>query len=90
MTIQFFDCPNCGKSLRVGAPQCHHCNACEADDWGDPNSEEGYAEGGYADDASEREAIRETWKRRFFTVVVVLLLISFALQMIPTFFPMSP
>jgi hypothetical protein len=86
MSIQFFDCPNCGKSLRVGARSCHHCHALDENDWADPDTAAEHATGGYALEAPDEDdakggahALRTTLWRRVVIGVVILLLISFIL-----------
>jgi len=86
MSIQFFDCPNCGKSLRVGARRCHHCHALDENDWADPDAAAEHATGGYAYEAADEEeavdgplALRSIRMRRMVIVVVILLLISLLL-----------
>jgi endogenous inhibitor of DNA gyrase (YacG/DUF329 family) len=83
MSIQFFDCPNCGKSLRVGARECHHCHAVDENDWADPDRAVEYAEGGYTEDKGDDygpPTAWEVWQRRIVVVIVMLLLLSFLLQ----------
>lgn len=84
MTIHFFDCPNCGKSLRVGARACHHCQAVEENNWADPDVAAEFATGGYSsddDDEAHRVAPTKIWQR-IVLVVVVLLLLSFSLELL--------
>lgn len=85
MSIQFFDCPNCGKSLRVGARECHHCHAVDENDWQDPYAAEEYAKGGYAGDQDEGTSEPKRfafgwWQRIGFVIIALLLILSFVLQ----------
>jgi hypothetical protein len=86
MSIQFFDCPNCGKSLRVGARSCHHCQALDENDWADPDSAAEHATGGYAEEEGDEEedgggthTRRPTLWRLVVIGVAILLLMSFIL-----------
>jgi len=82
-SIQFFECPNCGKSLRVNAHRCHHCDAQHDNDWADPDAAEEFATGGYLSDEDEDVPQADApWKRNLVVVVVSLLLLSFVLQVI--------
>ncbi len=85
MAIQFFDCPHCGKSLRVGTRECHHCHAVEENDWADPDAAPEFASGGYSiddeDDDAELAPQTNSW-RRVVVLVALLLLLSFFLQLI--------
>ncbi len=84
MSIQFFDCPNCSKSLRVGARACHHCHAIDENDWADPDAAAEFASGGYGvddDDASGSFASPTLW-RRIVVLVALLLLLAFLLELI--------
>ncbi len=94
MSIQFFDCPNCGKSLRVGARKCHHCHAVEEHDWRNPDAAPEFATGGYAEDEDDVEGstadrpLLARWKQGAFVVIVLLLILSFILQaFLPSFSP---
>ncbi len=94
MNIQFFDCPNCGKSLRVGARKCHHCHAVDENDWADPAAAPEFATGGYGTSIDEFDGIEEQtrtqigWKRSAFVIIVLLLILSFILQaFLPSFSP---
>jgi hypothetical protein len=88
MSIQFFDCPNCGKSLRVGARVCHHCDALDENDWRDPNAANEIATGGYSVQDEDEEEDRQQKEHSLFyrrqrigfVVIVVLLILSFLLQ----------
>lgn len=83
MAIQFFDCPNCSKSLRVGARACHHCHAVAENDWADPDAAVEFASGGYSsedDETAETVGPSAIW-RRVVVLVVVLLLLSFFLEL---------
>lgn len=89
MPLQFFECPNCRKSLRVGARACHHCHAVDENDWADPDAAMEFAEGGYShdwyeeqDEDEEPSAGANKWWRRVVVLVVLLLLLSFLLQVI--------
>ena len=90
MTLQFFECPNCQKNLRVGAQACHHCHAVDENDWADPDAAPEAADGGYSQEESdeyEKPITAATkWWRRTVVLVVLLLLLSFLLQTI-AFFP---
>ena len=85
MTIHFFDCPNCGKSLRVGARACHHCHAVDENDWADPDAAAEFANGGYnADDEADTTgsfASSKIW-RRIVVLVAFLLLLAFTLELV--------
>ncbi len=93
MALQFFECPNCQKSLRVGARACHHCHAVDENDWADPHAATEFAEGGYlrddydADNQGHNSVVAKWWRRIVF-VVVLLLLLSFLLQVVA--FPPPP
>ena len=86
MALQFFECPNCQKSLRVGARACHHCHAVDENDWADPDAATEFADGGYSyeeqDEHDEPTAAATKWWRRIVVLVVLLLLLSFFLQAI--------
>ncbi len=94
MSIQFFDCPNCGKSLRVGARKCHHCEAQDENDWADPDAAPEFATGGYGaigdeiEEYDERTRTQIGCKRYAFVIIVLLLIVSFILQaFLPSFSP---
>lgn len=78
MAIQFFDCPHCGKSLRVGARRCHHCHAVDENDWADPDAAPEFADGAYSID--DEPLAPTNWWRRIVVLVALLLLLSFFLQ----------
>ncbi|MCC7335256.1 MAG: hypothetical protein IT422_09170 [Pirellulaceae bacterium] len=80
MAIQFFDCPHCGKSLRVGARSCHHCHAVDENDWADPDAAPEFAEGGFSIDEYDEPLAPANWWRRIVVLVALLLLLSFLLQ----------
>jgi endogenous inhibitor of DNA gyrase (YacG/DUF329 family) len=83
MSIQFFDCPNCGKSLRVGARSCHHCHAVDENDWADPDQAPEFATGGYGaalDEDDEVHRPQPQWKRTAVIAIILLLILSFILQ----------
>lgn len=90
MALQFFECPNCQKSLRVGARACHHCHAVDENDWADPDAATEFADGGYSYDEDEdydehdepNATAHNKWWRRIVVLVVLLLLLSFFLQAI--------
>lgn len=86
MALQFFECPNCHKSLRVGARACHHCHAVDENDWADPDAATEFADGGYShyehDEYDEPNSAASKWWRRIVVLVVLLLLLSFFLQAI--------
>lgn len=86
MALQFFECPNCQKCLRVGAHTCHHCHAVDENDWADPNAATEFADGGYAydqlDEYDEASTAATGWWRRIVVLVVLLLLLSYFLQAI--------
>jgi hypothetical protein len=81
MAIQFFNCPNCSKSLRVGARVCHHCHAVDENDWADPDAAPEFASGGYSiDDEDEPPKPAANMWRIIVVLVVLALLLSFFLQ----------
>ncbi len=83
MALQFFECPNCQKSLRVGAHACHHCHAVDENDWADPDAATEFAAGGYShDEYDEPIEPANKWWRRIVVLEVLLLLLSFFLQTI--------
>ncbi len=85
MSIQFFDCPNCSKSLRVGARACHHCHAIDENDWADPDAAAEFASGGYSvDDEADTSGsfASPTLWRRIVVLVALLLLLAFLLELI--------
>ena len=85
MTIHFFDCPNCSKSLRVGARACHLCHAVDENAWADPDAAAEFASGGYnADDEADTGgsfASSKIW-RRIVVLVAFLLLLAFMLELV--------
>lgn len=86
MALQFFECPNCQKSLRVGAHACHHCHAVDENDWADPDAATEFADGGYSydehDEHDEANTTATVWWRRIVVLMVLLLLLSLFLQAI--------
>ena len=80
MAIQFFDCPHCGKSLRVGARACHHCHAVDENDWADPDAAPEFADGHYSIDEDDETLSLTNWWRQMVVIVALLLLLSFFLQ----------
>ncbi|MCA9158969.1 MAG: hypothetical protein KDA72_11610 [Planctomycetales bacterium] len=80
MAIEFFDCPHCGKSLRVGARSCHHCHAVDENDWSDPDAAPEFADGGFSIDEYDEPLAAANWWRRVVVLVAMLLLLSFFLQ----------
>lgn len=83
MTIDFFDCPNCGKSLRLGARHCNHCDAVEENDWADPEAAVGFATGGYTEESledDEAESTSSRWPQALVVIIISLLILSFVLQ----------
>jgi hypothetical protein len=92
MAIKFFNCPNCSKSLRVGARHCHHCQAVDENDWADPDAAPEFASGGYSvDDEDEPLAPGSNLWRPIVVCVVLALLLSFFLQaFLPLFHSAAP
>ncbi len=89
MAIQFFDCPHCGKSLRVGARECHHCHAVDENDWADPDAAPEFAEEGYSVDDEEERFEPTSWWRNIVVLVALLLLLSFFLQSVMPLFSLG-